>query len=359
MIVQTYFPRRLSPARYDQYLASGWFRGSVMLYKMGMLCMEGDIQSVLNIRLNLKSHEASKSQRKVLSKGSKRFRFEIKPARLNDRKEELYQQHKQRFKGFIHHSLSDYLQSGFLQTVFDTYELDVWDGDQLVAVSFFDRGQQSMAGLLCVYAEGYSKFSLGKLTMLLEVEHAKSLGIKWYYPGYVLTPSPSFDYKLELGEFQYYNARKRWVKLGKSKPSQTMGGRFKASMVRLEGRLRTSAVEHKVWLYPFFTMGFLEYWEVVFFGHPMFFEIPFGRPGEEMLLVSFDVDQEVFKLQMVSPAEEYYHLLNMEVSEDFYSNKEYFMDLLRVKQLVFATTDVDEMCQTIASISNAVPPQSS
>ena len=37
MLVQTHFPRKLAPQRYDQYLASGWFRGSVMLYKVDLM----------------------------------------------------------------------------------------------------------------------------------------------------------------------------------------------------------------------------------------------------------------------------------------------------------------------------------
>jgi len=68
MIVQTYFPNRLSPARYDTYLASGWFRGSVMLYKMDLLCIEDDIFSVVNIRLKLDDHQFKKRHEKIMRK---------------------------------------------------------------------------------------------------------------------------------------------------------------------------------------------------------------------------------------------------------------------------------------------------
>ena len=57
MLVQTHFPRSLSRSRYDQYLASGWFRGSVMLYKMDLLCIDEQLFSVVNIRMNLHHHE--------------------------------------------------------------------------------------------------------------------------------------------------------------------------------------------------------------------------------------------------------------------------------------------------------------
>ena len=56
MLVQTHFPRSLSRSRHDQYLASGWFRGSVMLYKMDLLCIDESLFSVVNIRMNLDQH---------------------------------------------------------------------------------------------------------------------------------------------------------------------------------------------------------------------------------------------------------------------------------------------------------------
>ena len=53
MLVQTHFPRQLSRVRYDQYLASGWFRGAVMLYKMDLLCLDNDLYSVRDGDLKL------------------------------------------------------------------------------------------------------------------------------------------------------------------------------------------------------------------------------------------------------------------------------------------------------------------
>lgn len=355
MLVQTYFPRRLSPARYDLYLASGWFRGSVMLYKMGMLCMEGDIQSVVNVRLDLRTFEPTKGQRKVVSRGNRKFRTEIRKARLNDQKEALYQQHKGRFKGFIHHSLADYLYSGFITSVFDTHEVAVYEGDELVAVSFFDIGHRAMASLLCVYHPDYARYSLGKYTLLLELMYAAEHNLQWYYPGYVLTPSNSFDYKLELGDFQYYNLNKRWVKLRDEKPKRTLGQRFKSAMSALEDGLRDAGVEHKSWLYPFFTMGFLEYWEVKFLPHPAFIEIPFGRPNQELLIASYDLESETYRLMLGKSAEEYYHLLNMEVSADFFEGSDYFMDLMRVAQLILATAKPEELISTVVRITSAAP----
>ena len=73
MLVQTHYPRKLSRTRYDQYLASGWFRGAVMLYKMDLLCIDDEVYSVVNIRLNIEEFRLRKSQRKLLKKAEQKF----------------------------------------------------------------------------------------------------------------------------------------------------------------------------------------------------------------------------------------------------------------------------------------------
>ena len=80
-------------------------------------------------------------------------------------------------------------------------------------------------------------------------------------------------------------------------------------------------------------MGYLEYWDVKFLSCPIFLEVSFGRPGREMLTISYEADSQMYMLLLVTPAEEHYHLLNMEVSADFYQQKDYFMDLIKVSQL--------------------------
>ena len=100
MLVQTHFPRSLSRSRYDQYLASGWFRGSVMLYKMDLLCIDQMLYSVVNIRMNLGNYAPTTRQRKIMRRVESRFTVTYGHAQPNAHKEVLYAQHKSRFKGF-------------------------------------------------------------------------------------------------------------------------------------------------------------------------------------------------------------------------------------------------------------------
>ena len=165
-----------------------------MLYKMDLLCIDANVFSVVNIRLDLHNHSLKKSHRKIKRKVEQRFTIAIGPAKINPSRQALYDQHKTRFKGFIHETLDEYLHAGFHSTVFDTHEIAVYDEDRLIAVSFFDLGERSMASLLALYDAEFSDYSLGTYTLLKEIEYGTMTGKKWYYPGYVLD-QPSADRK--------------------------------------------------------------------------------------------------------------------------------------------------------------------
>ena len=122
-----------------------------MLYKMDLLCVDADVFSVVNIRLGLDQYSIKKRHRKIKSRVENRFTITCGEVTLRDEHQRLYEQHKSRFKGFIHATLDEYLHAGFHSTVFDTMQICVFDGDQLIAASYFDLGERSMASLIGMY----------------------------------------------------------------------------------------------------------------------------------------------------------------------------------------------------------------
>lgn len=302
-----------------------------MLYKMDLLCLDKEIFSVVNIRLNLERFSLRKSQRKIVKKVEDRFRVTISHAFPNEQKELLYQQQKHKFQGFIHPTLSDYLNSSLPSSVFDTREVCVYDDEKLIAVSFFDLGEKSMASLLCLYDPCYSPFSLGVYTMLKEVEFGIRKGMKWYYPGYVLDSDSGFNYKLRLGDYEYYNSNKRWANFENFDSEESVGRIFKRKMARLEDIFKEFGVEYRYTLYPFFSMGYVGFWSVEFVKFPGFYELP-TDDNEIKLIVSFDLDNDVFVVSKAIYASNYDHLVNMEVSEDFAKSDKYLMRLLMISE---------------------------
>ena len=94
-------------------------------------------------------------------------------------------------------------------------QFDVFDGDRLIATSFFHLGTRSMAGNYCIHDPEYSSRSLGTYTMLLELETALQLGFQYYYPGFVYDLPSEFDYKLNFNNLEYFDWWGNWYPLGR------------------------------------------------------------------------------------------------------------------------------------------------
>ena len=343
MLVQTYFPQRLSPSRYDTYLASGWFRGSVMLYKMDLLCIEEQIYSVVNIRLAIEKFSLRKSQRKIIRQVEENFKVTYGMASPDEHKERLYQNQKKKFKGFIHPTLSDYLNSGFVSSVFDTREVCVYDGDKLIAVSFFDKGETALASLLGLYDESYSTYSLGVYTMLKEIEFGQKQEMKWYYPGYVLDRPSQFNYKLKLGDFEYYNSNMRWSKYANFTPSETKSYFLRSKLDEVKEMLDSMNKKSHLALYPLFSMGYIGYWNAEFVKFPGFYVIENKLKNDEKTIISYDLDQEAFTMMNVVPAPTYEHLVNMEASGEFQNTDNYMMKLMMVSEHLCISPELDTL----------------
>lgn len=328
MLVQTHFPRKLSRTRYDQYLASGWFRGSVMLYKMDLLCIDDEVFSVVNIRLNMEEFVLRKSQKKILRKAEQKFDIKYGKAEPNKEKERLYHEHKHRFKGFIHGSLEEYLYANFGESVFDTREVCVYSGKKLIAVSYFDLGDRSMASLLGLYDEEYKSWSLGKLTMLKEIEFGIKTGRKWYYPGYVLDLPSKFDYKLELGNMEYYTPTRRWVSYKKFDPTSTNAYAIRSMTNEISQDLNDLGMNHRIWLYPYFSMGYVGPWNAFFLRAPALIEL--GHDMRGLIALSYSPEEDAYSIYRIHPCPDGPQFLKMEKSDEFAESQNYLNHLYKV-----------------------------
>lgn len=342
MIVQTHFPQKLSAKRYDQFLASGWFRGSVMLYKMDLLCLEDDLYSVINIRINLEKHTLRRSLKRIARKGHDKFTVEIAPVQLTAEKEKLYAKQKKKFQGFIHNSLHDFLYSGFRNTVFDTYEVSVYDENKLIACSYFDLGEKSVASLLGIHDPEYGQYSLGIFTMLMEIEFAKLNEFKWYYPGYILNENKGFDYKLRLGNYEYYNSNKRWAQFSQFDSKQVVSNRVKQMNELLEKELSLKGVAYKKWLYPYFGIGYMNMWDVSFLKLPILMEIS-RNDNRKILFIGYSFDDQEYQLFWCEHAAGHEHMVNMTISENMMNNQNFLLQLYRYVDIIARSTDLNKL----------------
>jgi arginine-tRNA-protein transferase len=212
MISQRLEPDRLSRAALDDYLARGWYRIGRALITTDYLVSDGDLRSAIWTRVDLQRHRFRSSLRKRMARNARRFRVEVGDLVLDTAHEQLYARYREMAGGVRAESLDQVLGGEEGRLLFHTREISIWSDDALVAFSWFDLGETSIQSLIGVYEPAYRKHGLGFYTLLLEIEHAAALGMRFHYAGYVLSEPSGMDYKRSVGDLEYLDpATKSWL----------------------------------------------------------------------------------------------------------------------------------------------------
>ena len=164
------------------------------------------------LRVRLYDFVADKKY-KFLSKQNGRFSAEIKKAVITPLHEALYARYKEGISFEGAPSLHSLLNGNSDSNVYNTYMIDVYDGNLLIGTGCFDLGNESAAGIYSVYDPAYKKFSLGKYMIYEKMMFCKNKNFTYFYPGYVVPGYPAFDYKLRIGKpaVEFFDAkRKQW-----------------------------------------------------------------------------------------------------------------------------------------------------
>lgn len=258
MPLEYHFPENsVSAKRLDKLLASGYFRTGNYLMRTRVLYFNEEILNTLHIRIKLENHSFSKSLKKIIRKNNSIFTYQIQPYSITTEKELLYREHRKRFKGNSSANLSAFMFDNYNKQIFNTYEINIFDAGKLIGFSFFDIGITSMASIIGIFNPNYHAYSIGIYTMLLEMEYAKSIELKYYYPGYVAYEPSQFNYKLRLSnEFEFYDwYSKRWISFEKRNSKTKVNDFFNEKMQLAKSWLGTFKLPYKELFYPYFYMG--------------------------------------------------------------------------------------------------------
>lgn len=200
MFAQIHSPNFLEPFELDAYLAKGWFRMGQDIFTCNVLHFKRVFYSAIWLRIPLANYQNDKAFQRLL-KLNAHFQVRIQPAEITPEKEALYDKYKTGISFSTADSLVDLLLNNQKEpSIFDTYEVCVYDDEKLIATGFFDLGEKSAAGIVSFYDPEYKKHSLGKYLIYKKVDYCKGKGLEYFYPGYFAPNYPMFDYKLEIGK---------------------------------------------------------------------------------------------------------------------------------------------------------------
>jgi arginine-tRNA-protein transferase len=199
----------------DYYLALGYYRMQHILFTCNETQADENSFSipVFWLRTFVDKIRHNKSGNAIRKKCAA-FTVHVLPAIVTEEVESLYTLYSNHVPFNTAISCNDYLHQVAIDDPFDSWMIEIRDQQQLIAVGYFDKGANSIAGIINIYHPAYTKFSLGKYLILKKIDYAKQHQIPIYYTGYISTAITRFDYKLfpdESAVQVFLPIEKKWL----------------------------------------------------------------------------------------------------------------------------------------------------
>lgn len=197
------------PDQMDALWEQGWrhFGNHFFRYNLGF--HNDEIQCVLPLRSRLAHFTFSKSQRRNLRRNTS-LRTKIGPLNLTPEAERLFVRHKIRFREGVPESLGNFVPRRAADSPADTMQLSVFDGERLVAESYFDAGATALSGIYAMFDPEMAKYGLGVFTLLKEIEFAIDAKKELYYLGYAYEGASFYDYKKRFRATEAFDWADTW-----------------------------------------------------------------------------------------------------------------------------------------------------
>ncbi|MEO7535504.1 MAG: hypothetical protein ABIU30_16725 [Ferruginibacter sp.] len=337
-------PVTLAPTELDSYLAQGWFRMRQTIFTTNFLHFSNQFYSVLWLRVALNGFVPCRKDR-ALRKLNAGFRTEIKKAAVTPAHEALYQLYKKAISFEVSMSLNDLLIGNEIYNRYDTHEVNVFDGDKIIAAGFFDLGEQSAAGISCIYHPDYKKYSLGKYLMFLKIDFCRQQQMEYFYPGYLVPGYPAFDYKADIGKdalewFRFSTGE--WLPYKDFTPAMNPMLCMEEKLFDLKSRLEQDDINSTVLYYKFFDAGLDPgYSGSDLFDFPIFLYSSSGRNHYNMIV--YDV------------RDTQYHLLQCSsiVHLDYHTSRDniFSSSLLKIDKRLLVTPAADEIADILPALN--------
>lgn len=296
MFADKHYPENLNLWELDHYLAKGWYRMGQVIFTTHFLFFGTNVYSALWIRLPLFNYQFKGTNRKLFHKMSSQFKVLVRPAEINLEKDHLYEIYSENFDGNLAPNLNDMLLEFSEESIYDTWEIAVYDNENLIACSFFDRGFNAIASIFAMYHPDYEKCSLGYFTLLAEIDYAMNHGYSFFYPGYVVPGNKRFDYKLRIGQVEFFELKsEKWIDFGLLNPEKIPIYQIDKKIDSIKAYFEAKNFPTQKMYYSFFEINLVSLGLVTqndYLEYPIILLVP----DTNYLLITFDPRTELFHL---------------------------------------------------------------
>ncbi|RMF03644.1 MAG: arginine-tRNA-protein transferase [Bacteroidetes bacterium] len=342
---EKHYPDYLPPEELDRYLERGWYRMGQTIFTTHFLCFKQQLYSAIWVRLHLPSHSFRKSQRKLMRRNGTRFRIVFQDeSTITAEKEALFRRYRKTFKGFLGNSLAESLYDAEENNIYDTREVQIYNANRLIGLSFFDVGKNSAASITGIYDPAYKDFSLGYYTMLLEIKYCQEHGLTYYYPGYVVPGFERFDYKLRIGEVSYYTLdQQNWEPYQQLEPAKIPINLMETRLLELSQQMTQFNVPHQLYRYPLFEASLFGFWDAPYLEYPWLIQLPDTGPNYLYFAV-YNVRNHHYELLRCTPFDDLNFYFNESYTRSF-NPEEFFMRLSVVDNLLYSVESAKDFAR--------------
>jgi len=299
MYTRMIHPDELSPAELDAFLAQGWFRMRQAMFTCRFVMSDGRLRTAVWLRFDLSTFRFRKSLRRYLRRADAELDLTVGPADVTDEHEELYARYREDFKGDLAPDLRSVLYDDGSTDIYPTSCFELRRDGRLVACSFFDVGVDSMASIIGIYDPDLHRYGLGFTTMLLEVRYGIENGLRWFYPGYIAPGCEAFDYKLRLGDPEYYAPLlARWMPYADLDLDELPAIRITTALDAFETAARDGGHATERWLYPPYAVVGMDPRGDGYLAEPAFVQLPDVTTGAGRLIVTHDANHDRYTVEL-------------------------------------------------------------
>jgi len=183
-----FLANQLSAAEVVGCLEAGWRKFGPYYFRPAC----PDCRLCIPLRVPVAEFVPSRSQRRVLRRNAD-LRVVFSPLQFSERFYDLYRDHSGiRFGRET--SLEEFFLHFYLPSC-PSLQTEIYLGEDLVGIGFLDIGENCLSSVYFSFDPLLANRSLGIFSVLQEIEHARRLGLAYYYLGYYVPGCPIMDYK--------------------------------------------------------------------------------------------------------------------------------------------------------------------
>jgi len=159
-----------------------------------------------SLRIDVRNFSFSKSQRRVMKKNRQTMLHIRKPGMTQEHLDlyNRFHKHKSETAGWHYTPITPQLYyENFVDGAHEFgKEVLYFKDDKLIGVDLIDITEDGISAIYFYYDPEYASLSLGTYSLLMQIELAKRLDLRWIYLGYWVDGCRSFAYKMNYRPLQ-------------------------------------------------------------------------------------------------------------------------------------------------------------